>query len=359
MVWMAFVPHGFIHTDLLKAFMNRLLQIYSFMRFTIPVICVEWLVKQQKYVNDTAWTNKNVIELVRQTALFYRNIAKKKSDGLWHLFIEPSMGQDELGGFNQKDYLCALFSAEYCFQKAIAYNLDPEGIYKTILNDGLAFPTLKSSEGFYFSNKDCKNEDLGKQKHPVQLNELAYLPVSDQVSQPALSAYQKRYNITQNAKRPHFYGWTLGEFLLAGSRVGDVNGWKNDWDNLQKSNYVDAEWIQLYESSGVYSASFYTTTNGLVAQSLITNLVDDWFHKLEIAKCNPWKGNVYLNNIYSLLGIYVDGEINGTNAALKLTAWKDCQFELCGRKLQLKKGQTKQVKISNGALSTVNLQKNL
>ena len=311
-----------------------------------------------KYVNDTAWTNKNVLDLIRQTALFYRNIAKKGSDGLWHMSIEPSMGQDEMGGFNQKDYLCALFSAKYCFQQAIAYNLDPEGIYKTILSDGLAFPALKSSEGFYFTNKDGKNEDFGKQKHPVQLNELAYLPVSDQVSQPALSAYQKRYNITQNAKIPIFYGWTLGEFLLAGSRVGDVNGWKKDWNNLRKANYVDAEWIQLYESSGGYGASFYTTTNSLVVQSLITNLVDDWFHKLEIAKCNPWKGDVYFNNIYSLLGIFLNGEINGTNATLHLTAWKDCQFDLCDRKLQMKKGQIMRVKISNGTLLAVNLQNN-
>jgi len=301
-----------------------------------------------KYVNDPAWTRKNAVELVKQTALFYKSIAKKESDGLWHLYVEPSMGQDELGGFNKKDYLCALYSAKYCFQKAIAYNLDADGAYATILKDGLAFPSLISDEGFYFSNHEAK--DKGNQKHPVQLNELVFLRVGNQVSSPALIAYQKRYSITRNANKPVFYGWTLGAFLLAGSRVGDINGWQKDWDNLIRSKYIDTGRIQVYESSGGYTDSFYSTTNALIAQSLASNLVDDWFNKLEIAKCNPWKGDIYINKMYSLLGVYVGGKINGTNADLNLTAWKDCRFELCGQHLRMKKGQTKQVKISKGLL---------
>jgi hypothetical protein len=303
-----------------------------------------------KYVNDTGWTKKNVIELIKQTALFYRNIAKKENDGLWHLYINPSMGQDEMGGANQKDYLCALFSAEYCFQKAIEFHLDSAGLYRTILKDGLAFSALKSDEGFYFTSQAGKKEDIGKQKHPVQLNELAYLPVNNQASPQALSAYQKRYDITLDARKPHFYGWTLGEFLLAGSRVGDVEGWKKDWANLRKANYVDAEWIQIYETSGAYNASFYLTTNGLIAQSLISNLVDDWFGTLNIAKCSPWKGKVYLRKIYSLLGVYVGGEIQNTDASLSLTGWKDSGFNLCGKRIQIKKGQTIRVTIHQGRL---------
>jgi len=76
-------------------------------------------------VNDENWTKQYVLPLIEGTALFYKNICSKGEDGFWHLYVAPSMGQDESGGINQKDYLCALFSAQYCFQQAINYNLDP------------------------------------------------------------------------------------------------------------------------------------------------------------------------------------------------------------------------------------------
>lgn len=72
-------------------------------------------------------------------AKFYKSISKKEADNLWHIIIQPSTGQDEKGGVNQDDYLCALFSAEYCFQKAIELNLDEDGTYAKILKEGLAF----------------------------------------------------------------------------------------------------------------------------------------------------------------------------------------------------------------------------
>ncbi|NID09204.1 hypothetical protein [Fibrivirga algicola] len=302
------------------------------------------------YVNDSNWTRKNVVELIRQTALFYRSISKKGPDGFWHLFVNPSMGQDEKGGFNQTDYLDALYSAKYCFQKAVEYKLDSDNAYKSILADGLAFPTLLSGDGFYQANKGLINEPTGGQKHPVQLNALAFLPVNERVTRPDSMAYQKRYSITLDANKPYFFGWTLGEFLLAGSRMGDVSGWQTDWANLTKSDYVDAEWIQLYETSRAHTESFYSITNGLVVQSLLANLVDDWFTKLEIAKCNPWKGPVSFTNIHSVLGVRVNGTINGKTANLLIMAWKDCQFTLGEKRIQLKKGEGVTAKIDQGKL---------
>lgn len=307
-----------------------------------------------KYINDTTWTKKNAVDLIRQTALFYRNISKKGADGLWHLFVNPSMGQDEKGGFNQEDYLDALYSAKYCFQKAIEYKLDSDNMYKLILSDGFAFPTLISKEGFYHANKGVINERVGGQKHPVQLNSLTFLPVNETLKSTDSIAYQKRYSITLDANKPYFFGWTLGEFLLAGSRAGDVNGWKKDWNNLAKSDYIDTEWIQIYETSRAHSESFYSITNGLVIQSLFSNLVNDWYNKLEIAKCNPWKGNIYFTNLYSILGIKLTGKINGQTAYLQVTAWKDCRFTLGDKRIQMKKGQVINAKISDGRASVVN-----
>ncbi len=285
-------------------------------------------------LNDEEWTTQHAVPLIRETALFYKSICSKREDGYWHLSVKPSIGQDENGGINQDDYLCSLFSARYCFQKAIEYGLD-DGTYKKILEDGLAFPTLLSKKGYYYTCSGTGEEDFGTQKHPVQLNGLAFLPVYSTVTDPSATAYDLRYKITYDAEKPLFWGWTAGEFLLAGSRTGDVEGWKKDWDNIPLSNNVDPGWIQFYESSNFYEASFYTTTNGLVAQSLLDNLVSDWFGRLEIARCNPWEGEVLVRNIYLQLGVKVDGTIDGNNATILLTAWKDCEFELFGESIQM------------------------
>ena len=112
----------------------------------------------------------------------------------------------------------------------------------------------------------------------------------------------KAYEIT--ASKKNRLPWrTLGTFLLAGSRCGNPEEWIKDWENLRISDNVDAEWIQIYESSSNYDMPFYISTNGLIAQSLLNNLISDWYGKLEIAKCNPWQGDIHLKNIYSKLGI--------------------------------------------------------
>ncbi len=298
------------------------------------------------FVNDEVWTRKYVWPLIIESARFYRSICSKEADGYWHLFVTPSMGQDERGGFNQKDYLCALYSAKYCFQKAIACGLDENGEYNRILQEGLAFAPLKGKEGFYYSCAGSGPDDFGKQKHPVQLNELAFLPTETEVSPEALKSYNLRYESTKDAKKPYFYGWTLGEFLLAGSRMGDTEGWQKDWNNMLKSNYVDKDFIQIYETSKTYNMTFYNTTNGLIAQSLLNNLICEWYNKLEIGKCLPWKGRISFRNLYSKLGVKIAGSIENGKAILQLEAWKNTDFMLSNEHIILRKGETTKKVIS-------------
>ena len=85
--------------------------------------------------------------------------------------------------------------------------------------------------------------------------------------------------------------------------------------------------------------SYYISSNGLIAQSLINNLICDWYGKLEIAKCNPWSGKVFVKNIHSKLGVVIDGTIEGKSAELQLTAWKDTEFEMNGKTIKLKNGE--------------------
>ncbi len=292
------------------------------------------------FVDRSDWKEKYAAPVIRETALFYKSICKKEADGFWHLFVMPSTGQDENGGYNQKDYLCALYSAQYCFQKAVEYGLDDDGFYHRVLQEGLAFPSLLSEKGFYYPNQGWRQETAGGQKHPVQLNELAFLPVNTAPSASAISAYRQRYEITINAGRSHFAGWTLGEFLIAGSRMADSEGWKKDWDNMLHASLADPELIQLYESSA-NNRCYYITTSGMIAQSMVNNLVDDWFGKLEIASCNPWPGKNQFKNIYSKLGVRVSGEVDDHCVSLHLTAWKDCEFDLHGEKIKMRKGDVK------------------
>lgn len=298
------------------------------------------------YVDNEAWTRKYVWPLIAESARFYRSICTKEADGYWHLFVKPGMGQDERGGFNQKDYLCALFSAKYCFQKAVACGLDESGEYARILQEGLAFAPLRGKDGFYYSCAGSGPDDFGKQKHPVQLNELAFLPTEEKVSPEALKAYDLRYEITQDAKKPYFYGWTLGEFLLASSRVGDAVGWQKDWNNMLKSDYVDKDFIQIYETSKTYNMTFYNTTNGLIAQSLLNNLMCDWYNRLEIGKCLLWTGRVSFKNLYSKLGVKITGSIQNNKAILQLEAWKDADFMLANERIVLKKGEAVEKKLN-------------
>ncbi len=292
-----------------------------------------------EFVNDNEWTARYAVPVIAGCAEFYRNICTKGDDGKWHLYVEPSMGQDERGGMNQKDYLCAMYSAQYCFQQAVKYGVDTDGVCSQILADGLAFDGLKADRGYYYSCAGRGEDDFGKQKHPVQLNELAFLPVNGEASPAAAIAYDLRYDITARASDPYFFGWTLGEFLLAGSRMGQPDQWLRDWDNMERSGYVDPEWIQIYETSRDYDMPFYNITNGLVAQSLLNNLVCDWYGKLELAKCNPWEGKVFVKGVRSMLGVVVDGAMEGRRYDVVLTAWKDTQLELDGETITMKKGE--------------------
>jgi len=298
------------------------------------------------FVNDEQWKKTYAAPVIRETALFYRAISKKEADGYWHLFVEPSTGLDENGAFNQKDYLCALFSAQYCFQKAVEYDLDQDGFYRQVLRDGLAFPTLLPERGYYYTNQAAKLETAGAQKHPVQLNPLALLPLYPHRSGPETIAYERRYQITITAEQPHFAGWTLAEFLLSGTRMGDREGWKKDWDNLLRSDLVDPDWIQIYESSG-NNRVYYLTTMAMIAQSLAQNAVDDWYGVLEIARCNPWNSKSLFKNIYSRLGVCVSGAVEERSATVVLTAWRDCAFDLQGSRIKLKKGESKTIKMKS------------
>lgn len=296
-------------------------------------------------LNDIEWTRKNVLPLIEQTAKFYRSCTKREDDGFWHLFLKPSVGQDELGGQHQKDYLCALYSAQYCFQKAIEHGLDPDGAYRRILDDGLAIPKLMSERGLLYSCAGTGPESFGKQKHFVQLNPLTFLPLYDQEPKEVAAAFLQRYEINERSREPYFYGWTGGQILLAATRHGDPVEWTRDWNSITKGCYLAPDFIAAYETSGLQKSLFFVTTHGLLAQSLSDNVVCSWWGKITIGQCIPWDSPVRFGNLRSPLGVIVSGQIDKGNSDVELRAWKDCEFEINGRRIKLAKGDTKAIKL--------------
>lgn len=303
-------------------------------------------------LDDPQWTEKFAYPLIKGCAVFYKSVSYKGEDGYWHVKMTPGMGQNEYGGFNQSDYLCSLYSAKYCFEKAVECGLDEDGCFAEILEDSLAFNAIKDPAGYYYGNLGSGPEDYGKQKHPVQLNSIAYLPTHNGIGPEETYAYKHRYDITNKANVPFFYGWTLGEFILASARMQDRDGWQKDWDNIQLSVYADPDFIQFYETSTNKVTSYYVTTTGLMLQSLLCNLVNDWTGDLKIAGCIPpsWTNPIKLKGIYSKLGVTVSGTIFGQGEySVTLEAWKDCDIVVDGQAVSLKKGQKYNI-ATNGPL---------
>ena len=256
---------------------------------------------------DKSWTDKYVKPLVEECCKFYLSACTKGDDGRWHLSWYPSIGQDEAGGRNKTDYLCSFYSAKYCFKTAVEMGLDADGRLAQVLADGFAFDSLLSSRGTWHTCHGA--DDFGIQKHPVQLDGLSYFPIEEAPLPTEAKAYELRHDITDRAREPYFFGWTLGQFLLTASNMKDAQGWLEDWAKMVPSGYTDPDWIQIRETSFNKGASFYVTTHGMILQSLIRNYVNDYWGRLEIGACPVSKGTVRFGNIRTRLGKPVSGEV--------------------------------------------------
>lgn len=295
-------------------------------------------------LGDAEWSRSYAWPLMEEIGRFYRAFCRKGEDRLWHLEWDPCIGQDEAGGRNKKDYLCSLYSAKYTFQSLVECGLDPEHVYAEILQDGLAFDSLRSENGTLHTA--CGTEhDFGKQKHPVQLDGLTYFPTQKAPLDYERKAYALRHEITARAKEPFFFGWTLGQFLLAGSNEKDAQGWLEDWALMRASDYTDSEWIQIYETSTEAEKSFYVTTHGMVLQSLIRNYVNDYWGTVEIGSCPVFSERVEFGNIYTRLGVRVSGWVQEKKGCIELAADRDCECSVNKKAIAMKRGETKRMEL--------------
>jgi hypothetical protein len=289
------------------------------------------------YLDDPEWTERVALPLVRETAKGYLGIMHQEKDGYWHIHVKPSWGQESYGARNQRDYLCALMSAEYCLRLALEYGVDEAPEIRKRLRDGLAFPTLMSPQGIHYSNAEAGRQ-FGKQKHPIQIGPITEVPLRGVLLEAARKGYATRYKTTVA-----FTGWTGGVYLLAAARLGDVKGWREDWSKTDR-RYHDPDHICIYETGSV--KPFFTTNHGLWVQALLACMGTSWFGELEIGKCLPWNGSVRFGNIRDLSGITLAGELDNNGAGhVTLTALRDTAFRFLGEAIEMKKGETRRFEL--------------
>jgi hypothetical protein len=243
-------------------------------------------------LNDPAWTRDIAWPIVRESARFLASGLFAENDGRYSIQMTPSMGQDEFGGPNAKNYLCALFAAEYTLGHAVrlAKELHEENQETTtwadISKQGFSYGRLlQQGSGFYAANESIPFVPR-RQKHPVQLNPLWILPLGH-ADEATRTAYRLRRTVCSSEREgmhhggipTGFYdGWTLFAFQLSAAHSGDAPGLAHELAEMLPARAVDPNFITIYESSGFWQP-YYTTSMGLYIQAVHAALRHEWFGK--------------------------------------------------------------------------------
>lgn len=164
-------------------------------------------------LGDDDWAKTTALPIIFETAKFYLSILRREDNGSYGITLVPSMGQDEFGGEDAKNYLCALYAAEYSLKTALAaaekYGADFDGAAKAgeILASGIAFGRLYNPEFGAYQTYECPPDEFrfGRMKHPVPLMPLTFLPKPvDELNAAELTAYRRRYDLCERAHE-HFF----------------------------------------------------------------------------------------------------------------------------------------------------------
>ncbi len=247
-----------------------------------------------QYLRDDEWTKEVAWPIIYESARFFGSILRQEDDGTWGIHLKPSMGQDERGGANAKNYLCSLFSALYCLRTAlqVAEQLGLEIVesarWNGILTDGLAFGRLLNHQTGIYSTWEGStgSQQVGKQKHPVQLNPLIFLPLGAP-DKATINAYHHRDDLCVGGHESFYHGWTLATYWLAASHMGQSEDLLRELAQIQPGRYGDPDWIQIYETSAAWGSSFYVTSHGLLLQALNDAFVSDFWGSVEIGAACP------------------------------------------------------------------------
>lgn len=237
--------------------------------------------------------------VIEEVFRFYRCISTAGDAGTYDTYHEKARGQDEASSTEGRlrNLLCVSYSAEYTARMYVDACATLGKARTPLLDDaekiaaaGYTRRPLLRAEGYY-RTYEGDHRPPGEQKHPVQLNPIAYLPMPHMVdSDPAVeTAWRHRYELTKDARKPLTLGWTIGEFALASARMRSPADMEQDLRAIQPCHGADARWIQFYESSfweGWHRPkSYYLPMMGLYLQAFTDCLVQDWRGYVDLFAC--------------------------------------------------------------------------
>lgn len=265
---------------------------------------------------------------------FYSNVIHANDKGTFDVNHHKAAGQDEASRLeSSKNLLCASYSAEYSarnYLKAtkLVQDFEQDLVQKAteVLQAGLERERLLKTEGYY-ATYEGDVRPANSQKHPVQLNAITFCPMEDLVPEngPAQIAWQNRYDLTTQAKKPVSHGWTYGAFALASSRLGAEEAFAKDLSAIQYYSGADPRWIQFYEFTFweryTIDLSYYFPTQGLYQQAFTDAVVQDWrgFTEIFATVLPEWKRQgIEFKGLVVKGGFTIDGRLKGDEMEVTL-----------------------------------------
>jgi len=276
-----------------------------------------------RYTGDLAGLEL-YLPMLRDIARFYVAITVLPTSGPARIHHPRIRSQDEAmpTGHLTEHPLCCVWSAIYSLRAWLAARErldtadDPALAARctAILERGYDLDVLRRQGGGF---KTCANDPrpAGRQKHPLQLNPIALLPLPDLMQDAdVVWSWQHRLDLCHDTHIPFSAGWTFGLFTLASARMRDGDAVAADLALVQPSRFADGRWIQFYESScrngWQHKKPYYFTTSGLYLQALTDAVVQDCRGHIDLcaALLPDWRGRrVEAHGIVSLDGARVDG----------------------------------------------------
>ncbi len=255
---------------------------------------------------------------------FYTNIVHKNDKGTYDVYHHKSRGQDEASREERyRNLLCASYSTEYTarnYLKAIEivgdYEEELARKAREVLGSGLERESLMKPEGYYMSHEG-DNRPPNRQKHPVQINPITFLPMGDLATEgsPVEKAWENRHHLTTRALKPVTHGWTYGAFTLASSRMRSPGAFEKDLSAVQYYAGADPRWIQFYEFTfwerTSLHLSYYFPTQGLYQQAFTDALVQDWRGYIDLfaAVLPQWEEQtIAFKGLTAAGGVTLEGE---------------------------------------------------
>lgn len=292
---------------------------------------------------DEAFLQK-YFPIMEEVWRFYTNVLHKNNKGTYDIMHHKATGQDEASRLSgAKNLLGASYSAEYAARNYLkaTKKMDEceralEKKAEAVLEAGLERESLMKKADYY-GTYEGDHRPPNKQKHPVQLNPITFVPMNDLVTKgsPVVKAWNNRYDLTTQAKKPVTHGWTYATLALSSSRMRSPSAFSKELSAIQYYAGADPRWIQFYEYTFweryTLNLAYYFPTHGLYQQAFTDAVIQDWRGYIDLfpALLKRWeKDPLVFKGLTLRGGIKAEGKWDKGNFKVTLNPGNKEEFKL-------------------------------